>query len=121
LKEFLNQTSSYLLNTIRDQIVNQIVSNITTRFLDLASEVLKNAQQSEEVLKKLVKKPQTSRMGTDLEKIYLQLFLDVQQFGSEISQLNVDISKLHPFQKLLETVSPGKKVYLQWSILPFSS
>jgi hypothetical protein len=93
----------------------------------MVNELLSSVKLSEEVIKKMKKKSTKSLLDatqsgtsaaavTDIDKIYIQLYLDVEAFGAQLEQLfGVDKGTFEPYQRLLNTVQLGleKKNLLQ--------
>lgn len=75
-------------------------------------DLLDTVEKSTAVLKKMVKKAQTNNDGaSDIDKIHVQLYLDVEHFGTLLeSTYGIQSSQFPPFQKLQQTVIIGKKI-----------
>lgn len=83
-------------------------------------DLLDTVEKSTAVLKKMVKKTQKNTAGaSDIDKIHVQLYLDVEQFGTYFSQYNIDPTQFPPFQKLQEGVIIGKKVFKYFFIFNY--
>jgi hypothetical protein len=50
---------------------------------------------------------------SDIDKMLLQLYLDVEQFGREIANFDVDPQTLAPYQRLRQCVQEGEKFLTQ--------
>ncbi len=78
----------------------------------MTTDLLNTVQHAEAVRKKMVKKSQSNQAGSisDVEKIYIQLYLDVDAFGAQLIRFGIRRDDFKPYQQLLEAVSMGKKV-----------
>jgi hypothetical protein len=76
-------------------------------------ELLSSLHKSDALIKKMVKKSATNSTNTaisDLDKIYIQLFLDVEAYGMQLRLLGIHTSSFEPYKNLLNCVSNGQEV-----------
>jgi hypothetical protein len=80
--------------------------------LEITTETLETVKKSMQVLTRFGKRPtQTDRSGmSDMDKIHVQLYLDVKQFSDDIHGFGVDLSPLDAYRHLLEAVATGQRV-----------
>jgi len=86
-------------------MVHQIISE---KYLEMMKELLDSVHKSEAMLKKMVKKTQANQ--SDMDKINLQLFLDVEEFGNQLEKFGIDKSSFVPYNHLLNIVATGRKL-----------
>jgi len=112
LTTFLNQSKMYILESNLSNWTFIIAKTVTEKYLDMLIELLDSVHKSEAVLKKMVKRSQTSHSGavSDIEKINLQLFLDVEEFGNQLEKFGIDKSSFSPYNQLQNAVATGKKL-----------
>jgi len=95
--------------------IRRVLEDVTNRYEEMVSETLNNAHKTEELLSKMVKKKTHSATKgdgaiSDIDKISLQLFLDVTKYGQLLKEkLHVDPSTFPPYTRLLKCVSAGEK------------
>jgi len=63
-------------------------------------------------LKKMAKKStkSNSEIISDVDKIHLQLYLDVEEFSSQTKKFGIDTENFEPYQKLSKCVLTGQKI-----------
>ncbi|KAG0187393.1 Conserved oligomeric Golgi complex subunit 2 [Apophysomyces sp. BC1034] len=117
---FVEQHSSWI-NDGRRKIWGRMVGEaIVTRYTTIVTELLINLKKTEDSLKKLKKGKKNAvkpilggNSGdvamTDEDKIRLQIFLDVQRIGEELSSLAIDKTNFECYDKLYEFVQPFGK------------
>jgi len=114
IEEFLIETQHLIRPQLKENLVSQILSVVTFKYLEMSKDLIQQVQHSEEVIKRMVKRSQTTKSTTsDLDKIYIQLYIDVEQYGSQIKKLGIDEASFEPFQQLNQCVNPGKKLKLE--------
>eukprot|EP01102_Stenamoeba_stenopodia_P000504 TRINITY_DN10491_c0_g1_i1.p1 TRINITY_DN10491_c0_g1~~TRINITY_DN10491_c0_g1_i1.p1 ORF type:complete len:777 (-),score=153.84 TRINITY_DN10491_c0_g1_i1:104-2434(-) len=90
-----------------------ILASITEKFVEMSTDLINTITHQSEVLKRVIKKAQTSSSGmSDNDKILLQLYLDVREFGEELKRFGIDTSSFAPYNQLLASVKEGEKIYL---------
>ena len=109
------QVSPQLMNELRDYVAQKV----TIKYDETAVDLLRTVHQTESSLKRLKEKQVSAQGGgqgkdgkaSDAEKICLQLFLDVQEYGNQLSRLGMDVNEeSNPeYCKLWQTVAPEDK------------
>jgi hypothetical protein len=101
-----------------------VAADVTSSFASLVTEVVHTVQQSQAFLQKLVRRPgasaavATAGAGsgatapnaalTDVDKILLQLYIDVQEYGARLATLDV---RGVGFERLEELVADGRQFW----------
>mmetsp|Transcript_5781 Transcript_5781/g.20032 ORF Transcript_5781/g.20032 Transcript_5781/m.20032 type:complete len:146 (+) Transcript_5781:151-588(+) len=111
-----SSVSGDLMAELRDFVARKV----TAKYDETAEDLLRTVQQTESSLKRL-KERQTQGAGevegaaakaSDADKIRLQLFLDVQEYGRQLEKLGIDLGReaTPEYHDLWRTVAPdGKK------------
>lgn len=94
----------------KQQWVMSVAEPVTAQFVTFAGDVLQTLQQTNRFLNKIVKRTSTSGNGaaalSDTDKITLQLYLDVQEFGAQLDTFKA--RNVKSFGDLVELVSAGE-------------
>ena len=105
------------------ELLDYVAKEVSVKYDETAEDLLRTVHQTESSLKRL-KERQVQATGSsqgtgaaasdasDADKIRLQLFLDVQEYGKQLAKLGMDVSKesTPEYHKLWQTVSPdGQK------------
>ncbi|KAF8047931.1 hypothetical protein N665_2759s0003 [Sinapis alba] len=117
LKVFLegDKVRHYLTHKTRDELLLDTLTEITRRYYELAAERLSDARKTETFLQKSRQNAQ-KRAGaasgvsvhnvSGTEKMYMQLFLDLQEYGRNISALGLNPEDIAPYCSLWKCVAP---------------
>lgn len=120
LKVFLEgeRASTYLTTEHRQELLQGAASEITRRYYELASDVVSVARKTESSLQKIRLGAQR-RAGassdvsdnniSDTDKICMQLFLDIQEYGRNLASLGVDAASIPSYRSLWQCVAPLDK------------
>jgi hypothetical protein len=87
-----------------------VIQAVTQAFHDQVLSLLATVKQMDSALQRRAIKPRSALGGdtssslSDSEKIALQLKLDVERYGMEITQLGIDCAKAFSYEKLLQEV-----------------
>lgn len=101
----------------------EVVTMVTAKYRSVARETLLQAKKQEESLTAFRRKkggekgdkddapgggerPKTSEM-TDTDKIVVQMYLDVREFGNQVRQHGIDVDSFPPYKRLLDSVLRG--------------
>jgi len=111
VEELLKHADRFLHETNKVSWVKNILTAVTHKYLEMTAELLSTLRKSEALIKKMVKKQQQSNSGTmsDMDKIYVQLFLDVEAFGAQLEKFGIDVQTLDPYKQLVTCVSKSKE------------
>jgi hypothetical protein len=114
LLKFIQNTSSinYLSSKKQQEWIYFILENLTIKFFEMTNELLSTLHSTDAVIAKFTKKSQISKNITlsDTDKIYVQLYLDVNEFQSQLVKFGIQTNNFQAFQNLFNFVSIGKKV-----------
>lgn len=109
IQRFLGEHETMLTRTNRDSWMKAVLQNLSSQYLTVTSDMLTSVKKMEESLKRLKKAKSgsgaTSQGLSDDDKIRLQLYLDVKQFGEKIESLGLESSSIEAYQKLYELVA----------------
>ncbi|PRP86900.1 component of oligomeric golgi complex 2-like [Planoprotostelium fungivorum] len=112
MREFYNESALSWSVEQRTEWLKQISTRVIEQHMDMTSQMLSELHQAETARKKMVKNTKVGQAGstTDIAKIQIQLFLDVDAFGGHFKQLGIDVDTFPPYHKLRESVSQGKRL-----------
>lgn len=117
LKVFLDgeRATTYLTSEIRNELVQGAATKITGRYHELAADLVNVARRTESSLQKIRLGAQR-RAGassdisdnnvSDTDKVCMQLFLDIQEYGRNLSALGVEAAKIPAYCSLWQCVAP---------------
>ncbi|KAK6148104.1 hypothetical protein DH2020_019016 [Rehmannia glutinosa] len=120
LKSFLEgkQAATYLTSELRKELLQGAAFEITRRYYELASDLVSVARKTESSLQKIRLGAQR-RAGassdvsdhnvSDTDKICMQLFLDIQEYGRNLASLGVDADNIPEYRSLWQCVAPSDK------------
>ncbi|PIA51191.1 hypothetical protein AQUCO_01100194v1 [Aquilegia coerulea] len=117
LQAFLDgeQATTYLTREARHELIQSVTEAITNRYYELASDTVNLARKTESSLLRIRHNAQR-RTGTssdvsdnnvsDTDKICMQLFLDVQEYGRNLASLGVKAANISAYRSLWQCVAP---------------
>ncbi|KAK6123711.1 hypothetical protein DH2020_042546 [Rehmannia glutinosa] len=120
LKSFLEgkRAATYLTSELRKELLQGAAFEITRRYYELASDLVSVARKTESSLQKIRLGAQR-RAGassdvsdhnvSDTDKICMQLFLDIQEYGRNLASLGVDAANIPEYRSLWQCVAPSDK------------
>lgn len=120
LKAFLegDRAATYLDDATKHELLQGAALEITKSYNELASELVNVARKTESSLQRLRQGAQR-RTGassdvpdqnvSNADKIGMQLFLDIQEYGRNLAALGVDAAKIKDYQSLWRCVAPADK------------
>ncbi|KNA08973.1 hypothetical protein SOVF_157850 [Spinacia oleracea] len=120
LKAFLegNRAATYLDDGTKHELLQGAALEITKSYYELVSELVNVARKTESSLQRLRQGAQR-RTGassdvndhnvSNTDKICMQLFLDIQEYGRNLAALGVDAAKIEDYQSLWQCVAPAEK------------
>uniref|UniRef100_A0A0D6R2N2 Conserved oligomeric Golgi complex subunit 2 n=1 Tax=Araucaria cunninghamii TaxID=56994 RepID=A0A0D6R2N2_ARACU len=119
LKAFLEgERAIYLTEEARNELLQSTAERITGRYNELAWELVTVARKTESSLQRIRQGAQKrGGAGTDsldsnisdTDKICMQLFLDVQEYGRRLSAIGVAAAKIPAYTSLWQCVAPPDK------------
>jgi hypothetical protein len=112
LEAFTNSHTNVISPDVFREWELKVLVDVTLKYEGMVAETLNNVYKAEATLSRMVKKSrQTTTSGlSDIDKISLQLFLDVTKYGELLkSKLNIDANTFPPYLNLLARVSDGAK------------
>ncbi|KAL6175031.1 hypothetical protein ACLB2K_051674 [Fragaria x ananassa] len=117
LKVFLDgeRASRYLKEDAKNELVLSAATEITGRYYESAAELVSVARRTESSLQKI--RLGAQRRGgavdvsdsnvSDTDKICMQLFLDIQEYGRNLRALGVDAANIESYRSLWQCVAPA--------------
>ncbi|ESQ54830.1 hypothetical protein EUTSA_v10024490mg [Eutrema salsugineum] len=120
VKAFLegDKATHYLTEETREELLLGTVTEITRRYYELADEVVSVARKTESSLQQFRKKAQ-KRVGaasgvsddyvSETDKMCMQLFLDTQEYGRNISALGLKPADIPVYCSLWRCVAPADR------------
>ncbi|XP_021736339.1 conserved oligomeric Golgi complex subunit 2-like [Chenopodium quinoa] len=120
LKAFLegDRAATYLDDATKFELIQGAALEITKSYNELVSELVNVARKTESSLQRLRQGAQR-RTGassdvsdhnvSNTDKICMQLFLDIQEYGRNLATIGVDTAKIKDYQALWQCVAPAEK------------
>ncbi|KAK6267737.1 hypothetical protein QUC31_011897 [Theobroma cacao] len=120
LKTFLDgeRATTYLTNAARNDLLLGAATEITGRYYELAADLVSVARKTESSLQRIRQGAQR-RAGassdvsdhnvSDTDKICMQLFLDIQEYGRNLATLGVDAANITAYRSLWQCVAPADR------------
>ncbi|KAL5973035.1 hypothetical protein ACLOJK_039842 [Asimina triloba] len=116
LKAFLDgERARFLTSDVRNRLLHGAAERITGRYYELAAELVSVARKTESSLLRIRQGAQR-RAGassdasdhniSDTDKICMQLFLDVQEYGRNLAALGVAAADIPTYRSLWQCVAP---------------
>ncbi|KAF5476570.1 hypothetical protein F2P56_003311 [Juglans regia] len=105
----------YLTRETKNELLDGAATEITGRYYELAADLVSVARKTESSLQRIRQGAQR-RAGassdvsdhnvSDTDKICMQLFLDIQEYGRNLSALGVDAANIPAYRSLWQCVAP---------------
>ncbi|XVF71036.1 hypothetical protein PTKIN_Ptkin12aG0002500 [Pterospermum kingtungense] len=120
LKTFLDgeRATKYLTDDARNNLLLAAATDITSRYYDLAADLVSVARKTESSLQRIRQGAQR-RAGassdvsdhnvSDTDKICMQLFLDIQEYGRNLAALGVEAANISAYRSLWQCVAPADR------------
>lgn len=119
LKAFLEgETAIYLDDATKKELLRGTALEITKSYNAMASELVNVARKTESSLQRIRQGAQR-RAGassdvsdhnvSNTDKICMQLFLDIQEYGRNLAALGVDAAEFEDYRSLWQCVAPADK------------
>lgn len=120
LKVFLEgeRAETYLEEDAKKKLLNEAAAEITRRYYELADELVTMARKTESSLQRIRQGAQRRTGGssdvsdnnvTDTDKIRMQLFLDIQEYGRNLAALGVEAANIPAYRSLWQIVAPSDR------------
>ncbi|KAJ8748117.1 hypothetical protein K2173_012885 [Erythroxylum novogranatense] len=120
LKVFLDgeRAMTYLTKDTRNELLHVATTDITGRYYELAAELVNVARKTESSLQRIRQGAQrragassdvSDHSVSDTDKICMQLFLDIQEYGRNLSLLGVQAANIPAYRSLWQCVAPTDK------------
>ncbi|XP_012079858.1 conserved oligomeric Golgi complex subunit 2 isoform X1 [Jatropha curcas] len=117
LKVFLDgdRAVTYLTKETRNDLLLGAATEITGRYYELAAELVSVARKTESSLQRIRQGAQrragassdvSDQSVSDTDKICMQLFLDIQEYGRNLSALGVEAANIPAYRSLWQCVAP---------------
>ncbi|KAK3043270.1 hypothetical protein RJ639_002513 [Escallonia herrerae] len=117
LKVFLDgeRAAAYLTMETKNELLKGAAFEITDRYKELAVSLVDVARKTETSLQKIRKGAQrrgganldNSEYISDTDKVCMQLFLDIKEYGRNLSALGVEAAKIPSYCALWQCVAPA--------------
>ncbi|KAL1211677.1 Conserved oligomeric Golgi complex subunit 2 [Cardamine amara subsp. amara] len=115
LKAFLegDKARHYLTHETREEVLLGTVTEISKRYYEIAAAIVSEARRREATLQKWRQNVQR-RAGaasgvSEADKKCMQLFLDLQEYGRNVSALGLNPADISPFCSLWQCVAPSDR------------
>jgi len=99
LKEFLAEKDIKLPQSLITTWTTEIITKVTESYYVQANEMVTQVFAQSKIIRKMSSKDVTSQ-NSDNDKIALQLYLDVEEYGKQISNFSIDKNTFEPYQNL---------------------
>lgn len=117
LKTFLEgeRANAYLTTDVRNALLLSAATEVTGRYNELASDLVNVARKTESSLQRIRQGAQrragassdvSEQNVSDTDKICMQLFLDIQEYGRNLSVLGVEAADIPAYRSLWQCVAP---------------
>jgi len=114
---FFTQAEHHMSPALKKEWATSIIGTVTEKYLEMINELMESVSKQNKILKKIGKSKAATQTGedgmSDMDKISVQLYLDVVEYGSCIAQCDVSADDIAPYPKLLDAVSGAKKLLQQ--------
>eukprot|EP00188_Purpureofilum_apyrenoidigerum_P000462 Plantae.Rhodophyta-Purpureofilum_apyrenoidigerum.ctg12022.p1 GENE.Plantae.Rhodophyta-Purpureofilum_apyrenoidigerum.ctg12022~~Plantae.Rhodophyta-Purpureofilum_apyrenoidigerum.ctg12022.p1 ORF type:complete len:712 (-),score=153.91 Plantae.Rhodophyta-Purpureofilum_apyrenoidigerum.ctg12022:643-2778(-) len=107
LRQFLSDAEVKISESERKVIVKQVVDATAVRYHEMASDLISSIRETADALRRLKIGDSNARSvgsNAEVDKITMQLYLDVRKFGSDVNALGVSTDDIPGFQKLWQCV-----------------
>ncbi|GFP87982.1 conserved oligomeric golgi complex subunit 2 [Phtheirospermum japonicum] len=112
------RAATYLTRELKQELLQGAAFEITRRYYELASDLVSVARKTESSLQKIRLGAQR-RAGassdvsdhnvSDTDKICMQLFLDIQEYGRNLASLGIDAANIPEYRSLWQCVAPSDR------------
>ncbi|KFK29022.1 hypothetical protein AALP_AA7G078500 [Arabis alpina] len=122
LKAFLegDKARHYLTDKTREELLLGTATEITRRYYELVAELVSAARKTESSLQKLRQSARAQKRGgaasgvsdhnvSETDKMCMQLFLDIQEYGRNISALGLKPADIPAYCSLWQCVAPADR------------
>ncbi|XP_017219163.1 conserved oligomeric Golgi complex subunit 2 [Daucus carota subsp. sativus] len=121
LKDFLDgeKATTYLSDETRNELIHRATFDITGRYHGQATDLVNLARRTESSLQKIRLGAQQRRGGlgsetldntiSETDKVCMQLLLDIQEYGRNLSALGVDARKIPAYCDLWNCVATSER------------
>ncbi|KAF5932963.1 hypothetical protein HYC85_029134 [Camellia sinensis] len=117
LKAFLDgeRANTYLMRDIRDELLHGAAFEITGHYHELVADLVSLAKKTDSSLQRIRQGAQrrggassdvSENNVSNTDKICMQLFLDIQEYGRNLSALGVEAAKIPAYRSLWQCVAP---------------
>ncbi|GMQ09744.1 hypothetical protein CsSME_00053011 [Camellia sinensis var. sinensis] len=117
LKAFLEgeRANTYLMRDIRDELLHGAAFEITGHYHELVADLVSLAKKTDSSLQRIRQGAQrrggassdvSENNVSNTDKICMQLFLDIQEYGRNLSALGVEVAKIPAYRSLWQCVAP---------------
>ncbi|XP_028057744.1 conserved oligomeric Golgi complex subunit 2-like [Camellia sinensis] len=117
LKAFLDgeRANTYLMRDIRDELLHGAAFEITGHYHELVADLVSLAKKTDSSLQRIRQGAQrrggassdvSENNVSNTDKICMQLFLDIQEYGRNLSALGVEVAKIPAYRSLWQCVAP---------------
>ncbi|XP_062168927.1 conserved oligomeric Golgi complex subunit 2 [Alnus glutinosa] len=113
------RATAYLTRETRNELLLGAATEITGRYYELASDLVSVARKTEYSLQRIRLGALQKRAGassdvsdnnaTDTDKICMQLLLDIQEYGRNLSALGVEAANIPAYRSLWQCVAPPNR------------
>ncbi|XP_043703780.1 conserved oligomeric Golgi complex subunit 2 [Telopea speciosissima] len=120
LKSFLDgeRASTYLTKEARKKLLQGAATEITGRYHEMAADLVNVARKTETSLQRIRQGAQrragassdvSDQNVSDTDKICMQLFLDVQEYGRNLAAIGVAAADISAYRSLWQCVAPSDR------------
>ncbi|CAL5444503.1 unnamed protein product [Camellia sinensis] len=117
LKAFLDgeRANTYLMRDIRDELLHGAAFEITGHYHESVADLVSLAKKTDSSLQRIRQGAQrrggassdvSENNVSNTDKICMQLFLDIQEYGRNLSALGVEAAKIPAYRSLWQCVAP---------------
>lgn len=110
--DFINNHNEYISESTRKEWMGQIFDTVTKKYVEMARDLLSTVAEQTQLLRK-ISQSNSQQQGdgiSDIDKMSLQLYLDVEEYGRQLQKWDIDPTKFPPYVNLKEIVQPGERL-----------
>jgi hypothetical protein len=115
LRTLLNENAAFLSSQSRARIVERVCVPVSERYWHMLTDLLQSVEKGEALLRKMVKKTERSDGSgasvSDIDKIHIQMHLDVCEWGVQMQEFGVNLASFELYARLMEATETGQRLF----------
>ncbi|CAL9030799.1 unnamed protein product [Prunus brigantina] len=112
------RATKYLTSDTKHEVLISAATEITGHYYETADNVISMARRTASSLQRIRQGAQrrggassdvSDQNVSDTDKISMQIFLDIQEYGRNLAALGVDVANIETFRSLWQSVAPAER------------